>query len=208
MNIAPSQCLALNIGHGSMITTFKSPVVFNSTTNLGSINAQSIDNLINNSTLSVGGNSFATSIGKSGNNTFLIGNVAVSGIINTSGISDNVGITTTSISSPYLNNNLPSGVLTIGNATAGGVILGQNGLNVTINGNASVTNAMITNGITDTVGITTTSITAPPKAALNVGSTTGTINIGSAASTVNLNLYGGVSAVSYTHLTLPTNREV
>ena len=168
----------------------------NSTTNLGSINAQSIDNLITNSTLSVGGNSYATSIGKSGNNKNLIGNVVVTGLMNTSGISDNIGITTISVSSTYINNNLPSGVLNIGNATAGGVILGQNGFNVTINGNASVTNAMNTNGITDTGGITTTSITAPSKASLNIGSTTGTINIGSAASTVNLNLYGGVSVNS------------
>ena len=198
MNIAPTHCSALNIGHDSMITTFNSPVVFNSPTSLGSINTQSIDNLLANSTLSVGGNSYTTSIGKSGNNTFLIGNVAVSGIINTSGISDNVGITTTSISSPYLNNNLPSGVLTIGNTTAGGVILGQNGYNVTINGNPSVTNAMITNGITDTVGITTTSITAPSKASLNVGSTTGTINIGSGASTTNLNLNANTLAITAT----------
>ena len=95
MNIAPSHCSALNIGHDSMITTFNSPVVFNSTTNLGSINAQSIDNLLSNSTLLVGGNSFATSIGKSGNNTFLIGKVSVSGgVMGTSGILDNVGITT------------------------------------------------------------------------------------------------------------------
>ena len=199
MNIAPSQCLALNIGHGSMITTFNSPVVFNSTTNLGSINAQSIDNLINNSTLLVGGNSYAISIGKSGNNTNLIGKVNVSGgVMGTSGILDNVGITTTSISSTYINNSVVSGVLNIGNATAGGVILGQNGFNVTINGNASVINAMNTNGITDTGGITTTSITAPVKAALNVGSTTGTINIGSGASTTNLNLNANTLAITAT----------
>ena len=199
MNIAPSQCLALNIGHGSMITTFNSPVVFNSTTSLGSINTQSIDNLINNSTLSIGGNSYITSIGKSGNNTNLIGNVVVSGgVMNTSGISDNVGITSISISSTYLNNNLPSGVLNIGNATAGGVILGANGLNVTIIGNPSVINAMNTNGITDTGGITTTSITAPSKAALNVGSTTGTINIGSGASTTNINLNANTLAITAT----------
>ena len=199
MNIAPTHCSALNIGHGSMITTFNSPVVFNSTTNLGSINAQSIDNLINNSTLSVGGNSYAISIGKSGNNTNLIGKVNVSGgVMGTSGISDNVGITTTSISSTYINNSVVSGVLNIGNATAGGVILGQNGFNVTINGNASVINAMNTNGITDTGGITTTSITAPVKAALNVGSTTGTINIGSGASTTNLNLNANTLAITAT----------
>jgi len=199
MNIAPSHCSALNIGHDSMITTFNSPVVFNSTTNLGSINAQSIDNLITNSTLSVGGNSYAVSIGKSGNNTNLIGKVNVSGgVMGTSGILDNVGITTTSISSTYINNSVVSGVLNIGNATAGGVILGQNGFNVTINGNASVINAMNTNGITDTGGITTTSITAPVKAALNVGSTTGTINIGSGASTTNLNLNANTLAITAT----------
>ena len=199
MNIAPSHCSALNIGHDSMITTFNSPVVFNSTTNLGSINTQSIDNLINNSTLSVGGNSYAISIGKSGNNTNLIGKVNVSGgVMGTSGILDNVGITTTSISSTYINNSVISGVLNIGNATAGGVIIGANGLYVTINGNASVINAMNTNGITDTGGITTTSITAPVKAALNVGSTTGTINIGAAPTTyISLNATTlGVTATS------------
>ena len=57
---------------------------------------------------------------------------------------------------------------------------------------------MNTNGITDTGGITTTSITAPVKAALNVGSTTGTINIGAAPTTyISLNATTlGVTATS------------
>ena len=37
ISIETTTCSALSVGHGSMITTFKSPVVFNSTTTLSSI---------------------------------------------------------------------------------------------------------------------------------------------------------------------------